>query len=233
MNTKAHILVIDDEPQMQRALRTILSAHHYRVSAAATGEEGLALAVAEKPDVVILDLGLPDMDGVEVCAQLRQWTDIPIIILSVRSEEDAKIKALDRGADDYLVKPFSTGELLARLRVAQRHLAKSQGEPISVVVSGDLAIDLARHIVTRGGAEVKLTATEYKLLAYLASHPNRILTHPNILEHVWGPESRDNVEYLRVFMSQLRKKLEVQPKKPVHILSEPGIGYRFITDPQD
>jgi two-component system, OmpR family, KDP operon response regulator KdpE len=225
-----HILVIDDEPQMQRALRTILSAHDYRVSIAPTGEVGLALAAAENPDVIILDLGLPDIDGVEVCAQLRQWTQTPIIILSVRSDEGEKIKALDQGADDYLVKPFGTGELLARLRVAQRHRAKSQGEPEAVVVSGDLIIDLTRHIVTRAGMEVKLTATEYRLLAYLAGHPNRVLTHPNILENVWGPEYRDSVEYLRVFMSQLRKKLEAQPKKPLHILSEPGIGYRFITD---
>lgn len=230
MKTTAHILVIDDEPQMQRALRTILSAHNYRVSTAPSGEEGLALAATEKPDVIILDLGLPDMDGVEVCTQLRQWTQIPIIILSVRSDEGDKIKALDRGADDYLVKPFGTGELLARLRVAQRHLAKSQGEPDTVIVSGDLTIDLTRHIVTRSGNEIKLTATEYRLLAYLASHANRVLTHPHILEQVWGPEYRDNVEYLRVFMSQLRRKLEAQPKKPLHILSEPGIGYRFITD---
>jgi two-component system KDP operon response regulator KdpE len=230
MKTLAHVLVIDDEPQMQRALRTILSAHTYRVSTAASGEEGLALAATEKPDVIILDLGLPDMDGVEVCTQLRQWTQIPIIILSVRSDEGEKIKALDRGADDFLVKPFGTGELLARLRVALRHQAKSQGEPDTVITSGDLVIDLPRNIVTKAGSEVKLTATEYRLLAYLAGHANRILTHPNILENVWGPEYRDSVEYLRVFMSQLRKKVEAQPRKPVHILSEPGIGYRFITD---
>lgn len=230
MKTMAHVLVIDDEPQMQRALRTILSAHNYRVSTAATGEQGLALAAAEKPDVIILDLSLPDMDGIEVCAQLRQWTQIPIIVLSVRSDEEEKIRALDRGADDYLVKPFGSGELLARLRVAQRHLAKLQGEPDTVIVSGDLTIDLVRHIVTCSGNEVKLTATEYRLLAYLAAHANRVLTHPHILEQVWGPEYRDNVEYLRVFMSQLRKKLETQPKRPVYILSEPGIGYRFISD---
>lgn len=226
----AHVLVIDDEPQMQRALRTILSAHSYRVSTAPTGEQGLALAATEKPDVIILDLSLPDIDGIEVCTQLRQWTQVPIIILSVRSDEEEKIRALDRGADDYLVKPFGTGELLARLRVAQRHLAKSQGEPDTLIVSGDLTIDLVRHIVTRRGNEVKLTATEYRLLAYLATHANRVLTHPHILEQVWGPEYRENVEYLRVFMSQLRKKLESEPRKPVHILSEPGIGYRFISD---
>lgn len=230
MNPLANILVIDDEPQIQRALRTILSAHHYRVSVARSGEEGLALAVAEHPDVIILDLGLPDMDGIQVCEQLRLWTQVPIIILSVRSEENDKVRALDKGADDYLVKPFGTEELLARLRVALRHLAKSKGEPESVIVAGDLSIDLPRHIVLLAGNEVKLTATEFKLLAYLASHANRVLTHQNILNNVWGPEYRDNVEYLRVFMSQLRKKLEIDPKQPEHLISEPGIGYRFILD---
>jgi two-component system KDP operon response regulator KdpE len=231
MKTQAHILVIDDEPQILRALRTILSAHHYRVTVARNGEEGLALAAAEQPDVIILDLGLPDMDGIEVCEQLRQWTQAPIIILSVRSEEGDKVRALDRGADDYLVKPFGAEELLARLRVAQRHLAKSKGEPETIISAGNLVIDLARHVVTLDGNEVKLTATEFKLLAYLASHANRVLTHQNILDHVWGPEYHDNVEYLRVFMSQLRKKLENEPKKPAHLLSEPGIGYRFVTEP--
>lgn len=230
MNTQADILVIDDEPQILRAMRTILNAHHYRVIVARTGEEGLALAAVEHPDIIILDLGLPDMDGIQVCEQLRMWTQVPIIILSVRSEENDKVKALDMGADDYLVKPFGTDELLARLRVAQRHLAKSKGEPESVIVAGELTIDLSRHIVTLSGDEVKLTATEFKLLAYIASHANRVLTHQNILNNVWGPEYRDNVEYLRVFMSQLRKKLEANPKESVHLKSEPGIGYRFVTD---
>ena len=229
MTNLAHILVIDDEPQILRALRTILSANRFQVSVARNGEEGLALAAAEQPDVIILDLGLPDMDGIQVCEQLRQWTHVPIIILSVRNEESAKVKALDKGADDFLVKPFGTEELLARIRVALRHLAKSQGEQDTVIATGDLAIDLARHIVTRSGKEVKLTATEFKLLAYLAGHPNRVLTHQNLLVNVWGPEYRNNVEYLRVFMSQLRKKLEADPKQPAHFLSEPGIGYRFVT----
>jgi two-component system, OmpR family, KDP operon response regulator KdpE len=229
MTSIAHILVIDDEPQILRALRTILTAHHFRVSVARTGEEGLALAAAEQPNIIILDLGLPDIDGIQVCEQLRQWTQVPIIILSVRSEESAKVKALDMGADDYLVKPFGTEELLARIRVALRHLAKSHSEQATVVVTGDLAIDLARHIVTLKGVEVKLTATEFKLLAYLAGYPNRVLTHQNLLVNVWGPEYRDNVEYLRVFMSQLRKKLEANPKQPAYLLSEPGIGYRFAT----
>lgn len=230
MTVFAHVLVIDDEPQILRLMRTILGAHRFRVTVARTGEEGLALAAAEQPDVIILDLGLPDMDGIQVCEQLRLWTQVPIIILSVRSEESDKVRALDRGADDYLVKPFGTEELLARLRVALRHLAKSKGGPELVIVAGDLTIDLPRHIVLFAGDEVKLTATEFKLLAYLASHANRVLTHQNILNNVWGPEYRDNVEYLRVFMSQLRKKLEVDPKQPVHLMSEPGIGYRFITD---
>jgi len=230
MNTIAHVLVIDDEPQILRALRTILSAHHYKVTVARDGEEGLALAAAEHPDMIILDLGLPDMDGIQVCEQLRQWTQTPIIILSVRNEEEDKVRALDKGADDYLVKPFGAQELLARLRVAQRHAARSHGEQETVIVAGDLVIDLARHLVALSGIEVKLTATEFKLLAYLAGHANRVLTHQNILNNVWGPEYRDNVEYLRVFMSQLRKKLETQPKHPAHLISEPGIGYRFITD---
>jgi two-component system, OmpR family, KDP operon response regulator KdpE len=230
MSTLAHILVIDDEPQILRAMRTILSAHRYQVTLARTGEEGMALAATVNPDIIILDLGLPDMDGIQVCEQLRIWTQVPIIILSVRSEESDKVKALDKGADDYLVKPFGTEELLARLRVALRHLAKSKGESDPVVIAGELSIDLARHIVMNAGDEVKLTATEFKLLAHLASHANRILTHQNILNNVWGPEYSDNVEYLRVFISQLRKKLEANPKEPEHLMSEPGIGYRFITD---
>jgi two-component system KDP operon response regulator KdpE len=224
-----HILVIDDEPHILRALRTILSAHHYQVTTAQNGEDGLAFAAVEKPDMIILDLGLPDIDGVTVCARLREWTDIPIIILSVRNGEREKVKALDNGADDYLVKPFGIEELLARIRVALRHLAKSQGFNQNVIVSGDIAIDLTRHIVTKGGNEVKLTATEYKLLTYLAHHADRVLTHLNILNHVWGPEYMGNIEYLRVFMSQLRKKLESDPKHPKYLISESGVGYRFIT----
>ena len=229
MISTPHILVIDDEPHILRALRTILSAHHYQVTTAKNGEEGLAFAAAEKPDMIILDLGLPDIDGVTVCARLREWTHIPIIILSVRDGEREKVKALDNGADDYLVKPFGIDELLARIRVALRHLAKSQGFNQNVIVSGDIAIDLTRHIVTKEGNEIKLTATEYKLLTYLANHADRVLTHLNILNHVWGPEYLDNVEYLRVFISQLRKKLESDPKHPKYLISESGIGYRFIT----
>ncbi|RPI32806.1 MAG: response regulator [Chloroflexota bacterium] len=230
MTATPHILVIDDEPQILRALRTILVAQNYRVSVASRGEEGLALAAAEQPDIIILDLGLPDIDGIDVCDRLRQWTQTPIVVLSVRENERDKVLALDKGADDYLVKPFGIEELLARIRVALRHSTHVKGSTELVVQTGDIVIDLARHIVTKGGAEVKLTGTEFKLLAYLASHPGRVLTHQGILNHVWGPDYGDNVEYLRVYMSLLRKKLEDNPKKPKFLLSEPGIGYRFSFD---
>ncbi len=227
MKGNPHVLVIDDEPQILRALRTILTAQNYRVSVANRGEAGLSLAAAEQPDVIILDLGLPDMDGITVCAELRQWTQTPIIVLSVRESERDKVMALDKGADDYLVKPFGIDELLARLRVALRHSLQVKGSVESVVQTGDLVIDLPRHVVTKGGVEIRLTATEFQLLAYLAANPGRVLTHQGILNQVWGPEYVDNVEYLRVYMSQLRKKLENNPKEPRFLLSEPGVGYRF------
>jgi two-component system KDP operon response regulator KdpE len=230
MNANAHILVIDDEPQILRALRTILTAHHYRVSVSNRGEEGIAIAASENPDLIILDLGLPDLDGVEVCKRLRTWTQTPIIVLSVRDQERDKVLALDTGADDYLVKPFGIEELLARIRAGMRHSILQDGSA-PVIRSGDLVIDLARHFVTRGKEEVKLTATEFKLLAYLVSHAGRVLTHQNILDHVWGLEYINNVEYLRVYMSQLRRKLEENPRDPKHLVSEPGVGYRFLIEP--
>jgi two-component system KDP operon response regulator KdpE len=230
MNNEVHILVIDDEPQILRALRTILNEKGYRITTASRGEEGLALAAATQPDIIILDLGLPDMDGSEVCRQLRDWTQIPIIILSVRDNEHDKVLALDAGADDYLTKPFGIEELLARIRVAMRHLTHAQGSKESVVNAGDVSIDLARHIVTRAGKEVRLTATEWSLLAYLANNTGRVLTHQNLLEHVWGWAEGNNVEYLRVYMRQLRMKLESDPRHPKFLLTETGIGYRFISD---
>ncbi len=228
--TPIHILVIDDEPQMLRALRTILSEKRFRVSTAACGEDGLALAAAEQPDLIILDMGLPDMDGLEVCARLREWSAVPIIVLSVRDSERDKVAALDKGADDYLTKPFGIEELLARIRVALRHAAQAGGKE-AIVKAGDIVIDLARHVVTRAGVEVKLTATEYKLLAYLAANADRVLTHRAILTHVWGPAEADQVEYLRVYMRQLRRKLEPDPSRPQFLINEPGIGYRFVTQP--
>jgi two-component system KDP operon response regulator KdpE len=227
MSAEPHILVIDDEPQILRALRTILTAKKFRVTTASRGEEGLAMAATALPDLVILDLGLPDLDGFTVCARLREWSNVPIIVLSVRESERDKVRALDQGADDYLVKPFGIEELLARIRVALRHSAQSPSGQETSLKAGDLVIDLSRHVVTRDGAEVKLTVTEFKLLAYLAQNPGRVLTHQSILSKVWGIEYIDDVEYLRVYISQLRKKLEQDSRHPRHLLSEPGVGYRF------
>jgi two-component system KDP operon response regulator KdpE len=230
MSNAPHILVIDDEPQILRAIRTILTEKQFRVTTASRGEEGLTLAAANEPDLIILDLGLPDMDGVEVCMRLREWTQTPIIILSVRDSERDKVAALDSGADDYLTKPFGIEELLARVRVALRHAGNRKEEHGKVVKAGSLTIDLVWHIVKRGEEEVKLTGIEYKLLAYLAANHHRVLTHQSILSQVWGPEDADHTEYLRVYMRQLRKKLEEDPERPQYILTEPGIGYRFIAD---
>jgi two-component system KDP operon response regulator KdpE len=230
MNTQPHILVIDDEAQILRALKTILTANKFRVSTASRGEDGLALAAAQPPDVIILDLSLPDLDGFQVCQRLREWTQTPIIVLSVRDSERDKVAALDRGADDYLTKPFGIEELLARIRVALRHSAQSEGQKQILIRAGAIEIDLPRHVVTRDGAEVKLTATEFKLLAYMASHAGRVLTHQAILSQVWDIADADRVEYLRVYIRQLRKKLEADPERPVYLVTEPGIGYRFLTD---
>jgi two-component system KDP operon response regulator KdpE len=230
MTNAPYILVIDDEPQIQRAIRTILTEKGFKVATASNGEEGLTLAATNEPDIIILDLGLPDMDGVEVCERLREWTQCPIIILSVRDREHDKVTALDKGADDYLTKPFGIEELLARLRVALRHSTSRLGTQSKVIHAGPLVIDLAWHIVKRGDEEIKLTATEYKLLAYLAANHGRVLTHQSILSNVWDPADANHTEYLRVYMRQLRKKIETDPERPQYILTEPGIGYRFIAD---
>jgi two-component system KDP operon response regulator KdpE len=230
MSQQPHVLVIDDEPQILRAVRTILTAKHFRVTTATRGEEGLTLAAAESPDLIILDLSLPDLDGIEVCARLREWTQVPIIVLSVRDTEKDKVAALDRGADDYLTKPFGIEELLARTRVALRHSAQSKTSAAAVVQSGPLEISLAEYRVTRSGVEVRLTATEFKLLAHLAANAGRVLTHRALLTAVWGPEYAEHVEYLRVYMRQLRKKLEADPDHPEILTTEPGIGYRFMSD---
>jgi two-component system KDP operon response regulator KdpE len=228
MTTQTQILVIDDEPQILRALRTILTAKKFQVSVARNGEEGLTLAASQQPDLIILDLSLPDIDGIEVCRQLREWTRIPIIVLSVRDSERDKVRALDSGADDYLTKPFGIEELLARIRVALRHATSSQGSKSSIVKVGPVEIDLVEHVVTRQGEVVRVTATEFKLLAYMAANAGRILTHQGILTQVWGPADADHVEYLRVYMRQLRMKIEDDPDHPQILVNEPGIGYRFI-----
>ncbi len=230
MNNEPIILVIDDEVQILRALRKILTESHFRVQVAATGEEGLAMAAAQPPDVIILDLNLPDMDGTQVCAQLRQWTLTPIIVLSARDEQRQKVLALDKGADDYLTKPFGIDELLARVRVALRHKVRQQQASDTIIQRGTVKIDLARHLVTRAGVDVRLTATEFKLLAYLAQNVGRVLTHRALLTEVWGMEYADQLEYLRVYIRQLRIKLEEKPRAPTLLLTEPGIGYRFSSD---
>jgi two-component system, OmpR family, KDP operon response regulator KdpE len=229
-NKEAQILVIDDEPHILRALRTILTAKKFQVTTAATGAEGLAMVAANPPDIVILDLSLPDMDGLQVCANIREWSSVPIIILSVRDSEHDKVAALDRGADDYLTKPFGIEELLARIRVALRHSTQSIGNTQTVINVGPVQIDLARHIVTRNGENIKLTATEFKLLSYLAANADRVLTHKAILTHVWDFAESEHVEYLRVYIGQLRKKIEINPEQPEFLITEPGVGYRFITN---
>jgi two-component system, OmpR family, KDP operon response regulator KdpE len=228
MRTEPNILVIDDEPQILRAMCTILTGQNYQVSVSATGKEGLAMATAVQPDIVILDLGLPDIPGVEVCKRLREWTDLPILVLSAHDNEAEKVAALDAGADDYLTKPFGVDELLARVRVALRHSSKASGAKSTIVTIDDLQIDLAKHLVTRKGEIIRLTATEYKLLAYLAGNAGRILTHQAILNQVWGYSEASQMEYLRVYIRQLRQKLEDNPHKPQIILTESGIGYRFL-----
>ncbi|RPH74130.1 DNA-binding response regulator [bacterium] len=221
------ILLVDDEPQILRALKTILTANHFRVVSAATGEQGLALAAAQEPDIIILDLTLPDISGFQVCEQIRQWSRVPIIVLSVRDNEKDKVAALDRGADDYLTKPFGIEEFMARIRVALRHSEQSIGNTQSILKAGPFSVDLARHIAARNDEEVHLTATEFKLFSYLLAYPDRVLTHQAILTHVWGFPDSDRVEYLRVYIGQLRKKLEANPDEPQYLLTEPGVGYRL------
>jgi two-component system KDP operon response regulator KdpE len=219
------VLVIDDERAIRRFLRAALSSQNHAVTEAETGRDGLAAVGTDRPDVVILDLGLPDMDGIEVIRQLREWTTVPVIVLSVRGQEEDKVAALDAGADDYLTKPFAIGELLARIRVALRHTLRPTASP--VVQVDDLQIDFEHRTVTRSGQEVHLTPTEYDVLKYLVQHAGKVVTHRMLLQEVWGPEHLDETQYLHVVISQLRRKIESQPARPRYILTEPGVGYRF------
>ncbi|HMM14833.1 MAG TPA: response regulator [Parvibaculum sp.] len=226
MSAQTHILVVDDEPQIRRFLRTSLGAQGYRLSEAASGAEALARAQKDEPDLVILDLGLPDGDGFSVIERLREKSQVPIIVLSVRNDEKGKVHALDLGADDYVTKPFGMEELVARIRAAMRHRLQAQGEA-PVFRSGDLAVDLVRRIVTVGDREVKLSAREYDLLRILVMHAGKVLTHGFLLREVWGPAHTEDVQYLRVYVRQLREKLEADPTIPRHILTETGVGYRL------
>ena len=220
-----NILIIDDEVQIRRLLEITLSANGYKVSEASTGKEGLILAATMHPFLIILDLGLPDADGLEILKKLREWYQKPILILSVRNSEEDIIKALDNGANDYLCKPFRTGELLARIRVAIRQTQDFSDKPI--LEFGSLMIDLTNHIAHKNNEIIKLTSTEFSLLAVLAKNEGRVLTHQYILKEVWGMGYVTQTQYLRVFVAQLRKKLEDDPAKPKLLITESGIGYRF------
>jgi len=228
VNAEPAVLVVDDELAIRRFLRLSLETNDYRIYEAETGRDGLAKAAQFRPEVIILDMNLPDMEGVEVLRRLREWTATPVIVLSVRDADRDKVAALDAGADDYLTKPFSVDELLARLRVARRHAQPTTTDP--VLIFGEVRIDLTRRLVTRSGEPVKLTPTEYALLRLLIQHAGRVLTHRQILKQVWGPQHMEETHYLRVYFAQLRQKLEADPARPRLILTEPGVGYRLAVD---
>ena len=218
-------VIIDDEVQIRRLLRVALEAENYQVHETDNGRDGLIEIANRKPDVILLDLGLPDMDGLDVLKRLREWSEAPVLVLSVRDDEQGKVAALDSGAEDYVTKPFSTPELLARLRAAQRKTRPE--EEVSIFKSGDLIVDLTARVVARGDREIKLTATEYALLRLFVRHPGRVLTHRYILREIWGPKSEEHRQYLRVYITHLRQKIEVDPTTPCLIKTESGIGYRF------
>ena len=225
--SKTRVLVVDDEAAILRFLKPALEANGYEMISAGTVEEALKRAAAESPDIVLLDLGLPDGDGKDVIRQARQWSDVPIIVLSARDRETEKIQALDLGADDYVNKPFNIGELMARLRTALRHRMQRKAEMPTLHV-GTIEIDSVRHRVLRDGADLKLTPREFELLSFLARHAGKVLTHRQILTAVWGPAHAEDTQYLRVYIGQLRQKLEERPDEPQFLQTEPGIGYRLV-----
>jgi len=226
--TGAKVLVIEDEAALRRALRIFLEAHDYEVVLAATGREGLDAAAQEHPDVVILDLGLPDMDGVDIAGALRGWSEVPIVVLSARDAEAVKVAALDAGADDYVTKPFGMNEFLARLRAALRRAAPSEGERLVETVA--FAIDLGNKQVTQNGQAVRLTPTEWQIVETLVRNRGRLVTQPALLQQVWGPQYETETHYLRIYMSQIRRKLEPDPARPRYFITEPGMGYRFVEE---
>ena len=221
-------VIVDDEAQIRRLLRVVLEGENYQVHEAENGQKGLIEIASRRPAVILLDLGLPDMEGLDVLKRLREWSEAPVLVLSVRDDEQSKVAALDSGAEDYVTKPFSTLELLARLRAAQRKTRPE--EEVSVFKSGDLIVDLTARVVKRAGREIKLTATEYALLRLFVRHPGRILTHRHILREIWGPKSEEHRQYLRVYITHLRQKIESDPASPILIKTEPGIGYRFVSN---
>jgi len=227
-DSNPRVLVVDDEAPIRKFLRASLSAHGYEVFEAAGGRDGISGVIAHRPDLLILDLGLPDIEGLEVTRQLREWSKIPIIVLSVREHEQDKIAALDAGADDYLTKPFSIGELLARMRVALRHTSPLADAP--AYLTGDLKVDLTRRVVTLADKDVQLTPTEYDLLRVLVTHADKVLTHHQLLREVWGVGYEQETHMLRVNISNLRRKIETDPTRPHYILTEPGVGYRLRSD---
>jgi two-component system KDP operon response regulator KdpE len=228
---KPLILLIEDEPQMRRFLRVSLQSQGYRLIEAETGEDGLIQVASRKPAIILLDLGLPDMDGLEVTKKLREWTARPIIIISAREQERDKVRALDAGADDYLTKPFGADELLARIRVSLRHLARQEsGQEDVVFDAGQIKVDFNKRQVLLRDENIHLTPIEYRLLTTLIRHADKVVTHSQLLKEVWGPRHANQVQYLRVYMAQLRQKLEDDPARPVHLINEPGIGYRFKSD---
>jgi two-component system KDP operon response regulator KdpE len=227
-NSAPVVVVIEDDPQMRRFLRTSLNSQGFQVFEADTGRQGLVEVGTRKPDLVILDLGLPDMDGVGIVRTIRGWTGLPILVLSARDAERDKIEALDAGADDYLTKPFGLGELLARLRVALRHAAAApETGQAEAFTTGNLKVDLQKRLVYLGDEEIHLTPIQYRLLSVLVKHAGKVLTHRQILKEVWGPAHVDNTHYLRIYMSQLRQKLETDPTQPHYLLTESGVGYRL------
>jgi two-component system KDP operon response regulator KdpE len=230
MESKFTVLIIEDEMPIRRFLRASLTANGYEVLESSAGQEGLLQAASRNPDVIILDLGLPDMDGLAVTRQLREWATMPIIVLSARGKENDKIAALDAGADDYLTKPFGVGELMARMRVALRHSRHHAGDDSPIFAAGDLKIDFARRTVTLGDQPLHLTPIEYKLLTTLAMNAGKVITHQHLLKEVWGPAYAEESHYLRVYMRQLRHKIEREPAQPRYLLTEPGVGYRLVDE---
>jgi two-component system KDP operon response regulator KdpE len=228
--SQVRILIVDDEPQIRRFLKTTLETHGYDVTLAEHGRAALEQITAWRPDVVLLDLGLPEIDGLEVTRRVREWSDVPIIVLSVRDREADKVAALNLGADDYLTKPFGTGELLARIQVALRHATHGHLPQEPVISAGDLRLNVALRQVTRGDEEIHLTPTEYEILKTLATNAAKVLTHTMLLQKVWGSGQQQDLAKLRVFINQLRRKIEDDPAQPRYIVTEPGVGYRFCGD---